>query len=370
VSSARRNRLYGDPDSTANVCSHAEEADGRRTLALHATDGREARTLPRLIAPMLLRPGLPARERAADWAFELKWDGMRAQLRIAPDGRWCLRSRPGRDCSDHFPELAALADALRGGAVLLDGELVCLNSDGRPDFQRLRRRLSATDHAAAAHLADAHPSTLVVVDVLHLDGRAVRDLPTRSAASSSAHELPAAGPSRPNPLMTRAQCSAWLAQRGYPEPSKSACIGCPIPHHVVLAFLWRRAPCHPIDCPDARRTAAPTPPFACVSIRTTPDPGMGPYSQCARLAHGIALTAVADAPGGARRRPVAPDGDTCRHARPYAGDRSHPPGDRCDRRINPRARPDRPSPEGADAMRQVHVRSVRGGMGWGPVGRR
>jgi hypothetical protein len=248
VSSARRNRLYGDPDSTPNVCSHAEEADGRRTLALHATDGREARTLPRLIAPMLLRPGLPARERAADWAFELKWDGMRAQLRIAPDGRWCLRSRPGRDCSDRFPELAALADALRGGAVLLDGELVCLNSDGRPDFQRLRRRLSATDHAAAAHLADAHPSTLVVVDVLNLDGRAVRDLPTRSAASSSAHELPAAGPSRPNPLMTRAQCSAWLAQRGYPEPSKSACIGCPIPHHVVLAFLWRRSPCHPIDC--------------------------------------------------------------------------------------------------------------------------
>ncbi len=150
--------------------------------------------LPRLIAPMLLRPGLPARERRAEWAFELKWDGMRAQLRIAPDGRWCLRSRPGRACSDQFPELAALADALRGRAVLLDGELVCLGADGRPNFQPLRRRLAAADHAAT-HLAGAYPATLVVFDVLDLDGRAVRDLPYTQRRELLARELSAAGSS-------------------------------------------------------------------------------------------------------------------------------------------------------------------------------
>ena len=119
---------------------------------------------------------------------------MRAQLRIAPDGRWCLRSRRGRACSDQFPELAALADALRGRAVLLDGELVCLGADGRPNFQRLRRRLAAADHAAT-HLAGAYPATLVVFDVLHLDGRAVRDLPYTQRRELLARELSAAGSS-------------------------------------------------------------------------------------------------------------------------------------------------------------------------------
>ncbi len=52
---------------------------------------------------------------------------MRAQLRY--DGcRVCVRSRPGRDCTAEFPELAAIAEALDGRRVILDGELVCLVS--------------------------------------------------------------------------------------------------------------------------------------------------------------------------------------------------------------------------------------------------
>lgn len=60
---------------------------------------------------------------------------------------------------------------------MLDGELVCLNADGRPDFHRLRRRLSAPDAQAASCLAAGDPARLIVFDVLHLDGRAVRALP-------------------------------------------------------------------------------------------------------------------------------------------------------------------------------------------------
>jgi len=41
------------------------------------------------------------------WVHEVKWDGMRAQVRI--DGQVTVRSRPGRDCSREFPELAELA---------------------------------------------------------------------------------------------------------------------------------------------------------------------------------------------------------------------------------------------------------------------
>jgi bifunctional non-homologous end joining protein LigD len=56
-------------------------------------------------------------------------------------GKLCLRSRPGRDCTDAFPELAPLSAGLRTRRALLDGELVCLSAEGDPDFARLRARL-------------------------------------------------------------------------------------------------------------------------------------------------------------------------------------------------------------------------------------
>ena len=136
---------------------------------------REA--LPSQVPPMLLRPGLPPAGQAKEWALEVKWDGMRAQLRVARGGTWCLRSRPGRNCSDQFPELASVADDLAGRDVLLDGELVCFGADGRPDFHKLRRRLSAGDARSAASLAIEQPATLIVFDLLHLGGHATRALP-------------------------------------------------------------------------------------------------------------------------------------------------------------------------------------------------
>jgi len=117
---------------------------------------------------MLARSG-PLPEREDGWVAEAKWDGCRLQVRF--DGkRLCLRTRPGRDCTAEFPELHALADALAGRGVILDGELVCLGLDGRPDFGQLRSRLGR-------RVAGKAPATLMVFDVLHLDGRSVRDQP-------------------------------------------------------------------------------------------------------------------------------------------------------------------------------------------------
>jgi len=122
---------------------------------------------PTFIPPMLLSSGtLPDGDA---WTFELKWDGCRAQLRY--DQRSVsLRTRSGRECSDDFPELAAIAGALAKRRVTLDAELVCLRSDGRPDFARLRRRLARSRRRK-------HPAMLQVFDVLHLDGLSTRPLP-------------------------------------------------------------------------------------------------------------------------------------------------------------------------------------------------
>jgi bifunctional non-homologous end joining protein LigD len=122
---------------------------------------------PTFIPPMLLTSGaLPSGD---SWTYEVKWDGCRAQLRY--DGRKVsLRTRNGRECSADFPELAAIAGALGKRRVTLDGELVCLRGDGRPDFARLRHRLTGSR-------LDRRPAMLQVFDLLHLDGSSTRVLP-------------------------------------------------------------------------------------------------------------------------------------------------------------------------------------------------
>jgi bifunctional non-homologous end joining protein LigD len=122
---------------------------------------------PTFVAPMLLTSGtLPSGDA---WTYELKWDGCRAQLRY--DGRSVsLRTRHGRECAADFPELAAIRSVLGKRRVTLDGELVCLDRDGRPDFAQLRRRLTGSTRGR-------HPVMLQVFDLLHLDGRSTCPLP-------------------------------------------------------------------------------------------------------------------------------------------------------------------------------------------------
>jgi bifunctional non-homologous end joining protein LigD len=71
--------------------------------------------------------------------------------------------------------------------VTLDGELVCLRDDGRPDFLPLRRRLAGSRR-------DRQPVMLQTFDVLHLDGCSTRALayPERRALLD---ELALDGPS-------------------------------------------------------------------------------------------------------------------------------------------------------------------------------
>jgi bifunctional non-homologous end joining protein LigD len=74
-------------------------------------------------------------------------------------GRVTVTSRPGKAHADTFPELAALADALDGRQVLLDGEIVCTGADGKPSFEHLGVRLANAKRAR--FWVDRVPATLV-----------------------------------------------------------------------------------------------------------------------------------------------------------------------------------------------------------------
>jgi bifunctional non-homologous end joining protein LigD len=110
---------------------------------------------------------------------------MACGLQLRRDGSpVCLRSRPGRDYTEEFPELALIRATLGRHRVLLDGELVCLVADGSPDFAALRRRLRAPADMARRHV-ERSPVTYLAFDVLHLDGRSTRDLSYSGGASFS-----------------------------------------------------------------------------------------------------------------------------------------------------------------------------------------
>lgn len=132
------------------------------------------------VDPAAVRPMKPeTRERpfnGAGWVFELKYDGFR-MLAAGGSGEARLFYKSGHDATRIFPELAAGLAALPFRGLLLDGEAVALDADGRPNFQRLQRRGLRVRLADVRHAAAASPATLFVFDLLACEGFDLRPLP-------------------------------------------------------------------------------------------------------------------------------------------------------------------------------------------------
>jgi bifunctional non-homologous end joining protein LigD len=96
---------------------------------------------------------------AAGWLYELKLDGYRA-LAVKDGDRVRLLSRRNNDLTAEYPQLRAAIARLQAARVVLDGEIVALDEEGRPSFEALQHR--------------AREGTVVVYfafDVLHLEGQ-------------------------------------------------------------------------------------------------------------------------------------------------------------------------------------------------------
>ena len=101
------------------------------------------------------------------WMHEVKWDGMRVLAEVR-DGSLRLWSRNENDVTASFPELHDLGGL--GRDVLLDGEVVAM-AGGVPTFGALADRMHVGNVQRARVLAEANPVTLIVFDLLELDGR-------------------------------------------------------------------------------------------------------------------------------------------------------------------------------------------------------
>jgi bifunctional non-homologous end joining protein LigD len=132
--------------------------------------------MPTLVRPMLavLREELPRED--GSWAYEFKWDGVRAVVYV-DGGRPRVLSRNDRDVSGSYPELRDMAESLGSRQVVLDGEIVALDGNGRPSFEALQSRMHVTGSAQVRRLMSQTPVTFLAFDVLYLDGRSLLDTP-------------------------------------------------------------------------------------------------------------------------------------------------------------------------------------------------
>ena len=129
--------------------------------------------MPQHIVPMLARLSkLPAHE--DDWGFEVKWDGIRAVLYSGKHkGDLTFENRNLRDITFKYPELHPLA----GLNAVVDGEIVALDDNGRPSFERLQGRMHlSSEHAVRARMNDI-PVRFMAFDLIWHKGKDLSELP-------------------------------------------------------------------------------------------------------------------------------------------------------------------------------------------------
>jgi bifunctional non-homologous end joining protein LigD len=174
-SKAERNwlmhRMETDPEdlTVRPATAPAEPAGGHPAVV----DGE----LPADVTPMLAT--LTTEEAFGEeegWAFEMKWDGVRILAYLTGD-EVRLMSRNGRDETQAYPDIAeALRAWVRASGVpvqsaVLDGEVVVVDSAGRPRFGLLQNRINLTKPGEISQAAKSYPAQLMLFDVLALNGR-------------------------------------------------------------------------------------------------------------------------------------------------------------------------------------------------------
>ena len=129
------------------------------------------------------------------WLFELKYDGFRV-LGSREAGEPRLRYRRGADATASYPEIARALRLLPFGDLVLDGEIVVLDEEGRPSFQRLQQRAQQRRKPDIERGALELPVTYCVFDLLGFEGYDLRPLPLVERKRLLQLVLPRAGPLR------------------------------------------------------------------------------------------------------------------------------------------------------------------------------
>ncbi|UVK47729.1 DNA ligase [Mesorhizobium sp. AR07] len=101
-----------------------------------------------------------------DWFHEIKYDGFRTELLLDwTGGRACTKA--GHDWSKRYWPIVAALEKLPAKSLILDGEMIAPEADGRPNFHEMHSRMAW----------NAEQLAFVAFDILHKDGKDLRSLP-------------------------------------------------------------------------------------------------------------------------------------------------------------------------------------------------
>jgi bifunctional non-homologous end joining protein LigD len=117
-----------------------------------------------------------------EWVFEVKWDGVRAILFLhKTKGILKIVSRNGKTITHRYPEIIEAVKSSSAiinckESIILDGEIVILNKEGRPDFQSHQRRMNVDSIKDIEKLSHKMPATYYLFDILYIDDRNLQSL--------------------------------------------------------------------------------------------------------------------------------------------------------------------------------------------------
>jgi bifunctional non-homologous end joining protein LigD len=129
----------------------------------------ERKPMPGRIEPMMAKLADRPPTRDADWGYEFKWDGIRAMAHVE-GGIVKLISRSGDEVTARYPEIHAMGRALGSREVILDGEVVALDENGRPSVEQIQQRMGLTSETDIRRKMKVVPVTYMIFDLLWEDG--------------------------------------------------------------------------------------------------------------------------------------------------------------------------------------------------------
>jgi len=119
--------------------------------------------MPERIEPCLalLAQKVPAGEH---WQYEIKWDGYRLAIHVELNGIRII-TRGGHNWTNNFPSIAAAARDFSPRTMILDGEAVVLDGQGRSDFGALQKAVGRNGARSSSE------AIFYAFDLLYLDGQ-------------------------------------------------------------------------------------------------------------------------------------------------------------------------------------------------------
>lgn len=137
---------------------------------LERVDTPQQNLLSGFTAPMLAdRLTKPPK---GDYVYEVKWDGIRTII-VLNEGDLTIYSRNGNDITDKFPELVTPQETFRINNGVFDGEIVCLDTEGKADFKKVIKRLMTKRKVDLEHGVRRSPAYCYLFDCLYMDGRSM-----------------------------------------------------------------------------------------------------------------------------------------------------------------------------------------------------